>query len=276
MPHLTLGWLTLMNASPEEVLSAAAAAEFKSVSIRVTGRRIGEPYAPITSDRKTLREVRQRLDDSGLRLSNTSAYHLSPEVTLDDLRPAVEATVELGARVMVATCADPDHGRWVDFMSRYCDVAHAAGITLALEAVPFSQAKTIDVAYDLVRRTGAPNFGLLIDALHLSRSGGKPADIAKVDPQRIVFVQLCDAVADSPPHEGLAHEARTGRLYPGEGVLPLYEFLDALPAGIEIECEAPRSDYAGLSHAEQARRAGVATQAFLNTYARSRGKQLWR
>jgi hypothetical protein len=57
--------------------------------------------------------------------------------------------------------------------------------------------------------------------------------------------------------------------------LPLYEFLDALPAGVEIECEAPRIDYADLPAGEQARRAGDATRAFLARYSAEREQPMW-
>jgi sugar phosphate isomerase/epimerase len=275
MPHLTLGWLTLQQAAPEIAIAAAAEAGFRSVSIRITGRRRSDAFPDVVGHRAAIRNLRSQLREGGLRLSNTSIWHVGPDVALDDLRPALDATVELGARIVVATCVDSDHDRWVDFMARYAELAAGLGLTLALEFVPFSEAKTIGVAWDLVRRTGAPNFGLLIDALHLSRSGGRPADLAIVDPARIVFAQLCDAVAERPPHDALAQEARTGRLHPGDGALPLYEFLDALPAGVEIECEAPRFDHASLPPGEQARRAGDATRAFLARYCAARDKPMW-
>jgi len=275
MPTLTLGWLTLINTKSADVITAAAGAGFRSASIRITGRKLGDGYEPIVGNPAMIRELRQRMDDGGVTMSNTSVYHLSPEITLEALLPAIDATVELGARVMVATCTDPDHARWVDFMGPYCAAAAQAGITLALEFVPFSEARTIAVGADLVRRTGASNFGLLIDSLHLSRSGGTPADIAQVDPAQIVFAQLCDAVKTIPPRDQLANEARTARLYPGDGELPLYDFMDALPAGIEIEIEMPRGDLALGTGLEQARRAGAATRAWLADYCAARGKPAW-
>ena len=275
MPQLTLGWLTVIGATTAEVVTAAADAGFRSVSIRITGRKPDDGYEPIVGNPAAMKELRKRLDDGGLRLSNTSVYHLYPEITLATLQPTIDATAELGARIMVATCMDADHARWVDRMARYCEAAARSGITIALEFVPYSEARTIGVAADLVARTGAPNFGLLVDALHLSRSGGSPADIKGVDPKRIVFAQLCDAVRDRPAPAGLANEARTGRRYPGEGALPLHDFLDALPDGLEIECEAPNVAMAGLAAAEQARRAGDATRAYLDQYCAARGKPAW-
>src|SRR5688572_16983293 len=140
MPHLTLGWLTILNATAAEVITAAAAAEFKSVSIRITGRKLSDPFPPIVGNNAMMQELRQRLDDGGLRLSNTSTYHLSPDITLDDLRPAMEATRELGADIMVLTCTDPDHARWARFVSDYARAAADMGLKLAFEFVPFSEA----------------------------------------------------------------------------------------------------------------------------------------
>jgi sugar phosphate isomerase/epimerase len=266
MRHLTLGWLTLINAAPVDVISAASAAQFKSVSIRITGRKPGDGFPQSVGNAPMMRELKKRLADGGLRLSNTSTYHMSPDITLDMLRPVIDASAELGADIMVATCTDPDHKRWAGFASRYCEEVGKAGLKVALEFVPFSEAKTIEQGYALVQAVNAPNFGLLVDPLHLARSGGSPADIKKVDPKSIVFAQLCDARRDHPGLAELPNEARTGRLYPGDGALPLYDFLDALPAGLEIECEMPRMEYADLPPDEQARRAGHAMRSFLGAY----------
>ncbi len=270
MSHLTLGWLSLINATPLDVVAAAGESGFDSVSIRITGRKLNDDFPQVVGNKTVMQELKRRLADGGLRMSNTSTYHLSPDVTLEALRPAIEASAELGAEIMVATCTDPDHARWTDFASRYIEEVGNAGMKVALEFVPFSQARTIEDGYKLVKTIDAPNFGLLIDPLHLARSGGNPGDIAKVDPDRIVFVQLCDAAGDHPGLENLPNEARTGRFYPGDGALPLYDFLDALPEDVEIECEIPRMDYAKLPPSEQAKRVGQAVRDYLDEYRRSK------
>jgi sugar phosphate isomerase/epimerase len=267
MPHLTLGWLTLIGASAADVITAAAETGFRSVSIRITGRKPDDGFPMIVGNGEKMREIRKRLDDTGLRLSNTSIYHLSPSITMDDVQPAIDATVELGANIIVATCTDPDHDRWVAFMARYAEAARAAGITLAFEFVPFSEARTIEVAADLIRRTGAPNFGFLVDSLHLSRSGRQAVRYreGRSEADR-VRATLRRGRADSA-RDQLANEARTGRKFPGQGALPLYDFLDALPPGVEIEIEIPVQENAALGPVEQARRAGDATRAFLRSTA---------
>jgi sugar phosphate isomerase/epimerase len=107
---------------------------------------------------------------------------------------------------------------------------------------------------------------VLIDALHFSRSGGRPAHVSAVDPGLLRYVQICDAGPDMPRPDdtpALIREARTGRLLPGEGVLPLAELVAALPATATLAIEAPCRDTAHLPALERARRAHRALSALV-------------
>lgn len=109
---------------------------------------------------------------------------------------------------------------------------------------------------------------MLADLLHLSRSGGQPADLRNVGAGRVFLAQLCDAKGPPPPSiADITHEARNGRLNPGDGDLPLGEFIDALPPSIELECEVPQTRLAGLPAVERARRVADACRSFLARHA---------
>ena len=80
----------------------------------------------------------------------------------------------------------------------------------------------------------------LVDAIHLSRTGGAPADLADVPPRYIRSAQLCDAPSQRPAtNEAIIQEARSGRLPPGDGELPLRELLAALPQDTALGVEVP-------------------------------------
>ncbi len=268
MEPLTLGWLTLYDAPPADVVTAAASANFEAVGLRITDQSLDDDSIPIVGDNAAIREIHRRLAYEGIYLSNTSIYHLTPEITLEHLKPAIEVTAELGAKTIVVTCMDPDEARWTAFIAGCCEAVAQFDITLALEVVPYSEAKTLEQGLRIVKNAGADNFGLLIDALHVVRSGASPDQLAKIAPEHIVFAQICDAAAQKPADLDLPTEARTGRLYPGDGELLLYAFLDALPDEIEIEVETPRTDQTDLSFNERAQRAGNATRDFLAEYHR--------
>jgi len=270
MFRLTLGYTTLY-AGPLETITAAAEAGFESVGIRITGRRPSDPDPGVIGNSAALRQLSGRLRSTGMRLSNVSAYHFHSDLELSDYLPVIEATAELGAPFIVASCYDADEQRYVETLQRFAEVAAGFAVSLALEFIPYSEARTIEDARRLIRRVGGPNLGILVDSLHLDRSEGVPADVAAIEPELISYAQLCDAPSPRPlTPEALRNEAITGRLYPGEGDLPLFEFLDALPAGAEVECELPNAALSHLSTVEKARRAHQAMNRFLNAHASAR------
>jgi sugar phosphate isomerase/epimerase len=97
-----------------------------------------------------------------------------------------------------------------------------------------------------VSEVGDPDAGVLIDALHLARTGGVPADVAALPPNLVRSVQLCDGPAASPRTVGeIVAEARGKRLPPGAGELPLSDLLQAVPNDVALSIEAPMDDRRG-------------------------------
>ena len=97
-------------------------------------------------------------------------------------------------------------------------------------------------------------------------------DIARVDPKRMALVQLCDARRPTKrmSETELMTEARTARLPAGEGDLPLFALLDAIPPDIEIEYELAPADRAALSPLEKARAARADLDRFMPAYLEHR------
>jgi sugar phosphate isomerase/epimerase len=89
---------------------------------------------------------------------------------------------------------------------------------------------------------------VLVDSLHLARSGGIPADLVGIAPRLLPYVQVADATADpvDPSLAGLREEALHGRLLPGQGALPLVELLAAVPdvpVSVEMRARQLMLDY---------------------------------
>jgi sugar phosphate isomerase/epimerase len=107
-----------------------------------------------------------------------------------------------------------------------------------------------------------PNSGLLVDAIHFFRGGDRPQALSSVPPRRLRYAQLCDARPGRPAQmEEIIRQARSDRLFPGEGGLDLRGMLRALPARIPLSLEVPVSQ--NLPPVERARRALDATKALL-------------
>lgn len=269
---LTLGYLTCFGASQVEVVEAAAAARFTSVGLRIEARRTGDTFEhSIAHDRRRLREVRQRLADLGVGLSSVIGRSLEPGTTDEDLRRLVDAASALGSRQLLVNGHDADEARLGANLAALAAHARDAGMKVGVEFVSFHSIRDLPQALRLVTGTGADSVGIVVDPLHLARSGGQPSDVANVPANRIAWAQLCDAPAVIPPTlELLLAESRGGRLLPGEGELPLHEFVDALPPGCEIEVEAASTADEALSARRRAIRMRSALDRFLAEHAAPR------
>lgn len=272
MKSLTLAHLTI-GATPLETVDAACAAGFGRVGIRICGRRPGDAFAtPVIGQPAMVRALRDRAADDGVAISNISAYQFYPDVGWEHLAPAIDTGHALGAGIMVVNGFDPDLSRFADRLARYAEAAASAGMRVALEFLPYSAVRNLAQARAIVERSAAPACGLLLDALHLARSGGTPADLAALQPAEVVFAQLCDARSQAPDtsDEALMQEARTARLPAGTGELPLDAFLDALPAGTEVEYEVARADLAAAAPRDKALAASADAARFMQGYAQRR------
>ena len=109
-------------------------------------------------------------------------------------------------------------------------MALAHGIKVVCEFLPIFPLNTLSMAAEIVANSQATNGGVLIDNLHLSRSGSSIEDVLAMPTELFPYLQICDAPADRPTDfGGLLDEALNGRLCPGEGSLPIIELLQAVP-----------------------------------------------
>jgi sugar phosphate isomerase/epimerase len=264
--RLSLAPLTINEAGPLELIAAAAAGGFDAVSLRVIGAPGVEAVAPLAGDTALIAAIRQRLADCGVGVYSATGIWLAPDFAVASVEPALAVAAELGASHCLAVGYDDDRPRLVANFAALCQMAARYGLTIALEFMPYIPVNNVAEAARLVREAGEPNAGLVIDTLHLARSGGTPADVAAVERERIAYVQLCDAPRVRPPELARRDESLHRRLYPGEGELPLFELMDALPADVTIDLEVPCAADAHLSFTERGRRAGEATRRFLERY----------
>jgi len=178
----------------------------------------------------------------------------------------LEVSARLGAKNVLVMSAEPDEARTIDRFGDLCDRAARYGLQVGLEFAVYTGVRTLAHAAQVVAKARRPNASVLVDALHFSRSGGIPAHIGQVDAALFRYAQICDASADVPaPTDtpALIREARTGRLLPGEGALPLAELVAALPAGVPLAIEAPCRATAELPAVERAKRAYAALSALV-------------
>ena len=266
---ISLAHLTVLDTTPPELVSVAAEAGFRTIGIRLTATpSVGVP--PYTDEMlrsgPLLRETLRRLEDTGVSVLDTEFLRFEPDQPVGIPEGFLEVSARLGAKNVLVMSAEPEEARTLERFCELCDRAAAYGLQVGLEFAIYTGVRTLAHAAEVVARSKRANASVLIDALHFSRSGGLPAHVASVDPSLIRYAQICDAGPDMPgPGDtpSLIREARTGRLLPGEGVLPLAELVAALPESASLAIEAPCRATAHLSALKRARRAHQALSALV-------------
>ena len=267
--QISLAHLTVLDTTPPELVTVAAAAGFRTIGIRLTATpNVGVP--PYTEEMlrggPLLRETLQRLADTGVSVLDTEFLRFEPDEPVGVPDGFLEVSARLGAKNVLVMSAEPEEARTLDRFCELCDRAAVYGLEVGLEFAIYTGVRTLAHAADVVARSKRANASVLIDALHFSRSGGLPFHVASVDPSLLRYAQICDAGPDIPgPGDtpALIREARTGRLLPGEGVLPLTELVAALPPSAPLAIEAPCRATAQLPALERAKRAYQALSALV-------------
>lgn len=269
MHPLALAPLSVLPLGPLEQIDAAAAAGYAMTGLRVVTVSPTDPE--ILPDRALQRRIGERLRATGVTLLDIEVFRIAPRLDVDALVPAMALGAELGAKHMLCTFplrtegTRDDEDATVESLVRVCERAATLGLRPMLEFMRFRLMASLHDAVRIVGKAAHPNLGICVDALHLSRSDGTPADLRDVDPALLRYCQLCDAPAASPPASEIAYEARYRRLAPGAGGLPLRELLAALPPGIPLSIEVPDASRVAPTAEGIARDLAVHTHALLKS-----------
>jgi len=143
--------------------------------------------------------------------------------------------------------------------ARLCDRAAEHGLLVHLEFLSWGPVPDLAAAWDIVRLAGRGNGGIMLDVLHLMRSGGRDM-LSRIPGERILATQFCDGRLT---RQGDYFADAANRAWPGEGEFALPALLRELraagcmaPLGVEVMGEAT----AGLSPQAIARRAREALE----------------
>lgn len=241
VPLLSLAAGVLPEFSPEQTVAAAIAGGWPATGIW---------YDPETWTPATTIAVRDRAADAGLAILDLEVIWLKPGPDDPAHFAAIDAGAEIGARNVLIVSSEDDAGRAAGKLNRLGHHAAAAGLRACLEFAAFTTVGSITSATALLDAADCDNLGLLVDPLHLARTGGSPVDLGSVDPARFPYAQFCDAPAHGPPPSDvpeIIREALDLRLMPGDGALPLDGLLAALPAAtplsVELRSAALRNDH---------------------------------
>ena len=254
---LSLAAGTLLDVSPPEAVEAAGAAGWPAVGIW---------YDPVTWNRSVCSAVVDRLDSTGV-----VALDIEPVIFgRGDHHGAaiIDAAAEVGARFVLVASGPAPRQETVDGLGALAALAaeRAPELTVVLEFLPIFTIATLAAAASVIVELDRPNLGVLVDTLHLARSGGRPDDLRAYDAALFPYLQVADATTAPVDNSlaGLRDEALFGRLLPGAGVLPLGETMRIVadvPVSVELRSRQLYADFPDA--ARRAKRVLDATRSTL-------------
>jgi sugar phosphate isomerase/epimerase len=258
MTLVSLDHLTLFELTPPELVTVAAAAGFTHVGLRLNpAAPPAERQHPMLGDSPMLRETLARLRDLGVSVFDFGVFRLERDTDFDAFESVLETAAVLGAREAVVNGDEPDPDRLAGLLHRLCEQGQRYGVRMNLEPTPWTGIPTLGAARAVVEACGHPGARLMIDPIHLDRSGGTTSDVEAIPHHLLDYVQVCDAPGPRPATvETMIHQARNERALPGDGDLDLAGLLCALPPDLPLSLEAPVASLARrLSVLERALRA---------------------
>src|SRR5438105_4422662 len=240
-PRLSLAALTVLHLLPPDMITCAADAGYGGIGLRLLPATPDEPsYPTFVGDSPLVREVEQRVRDTGLRVLDIEIFRLKPDTNVPDYLPALETGARLGARNVLVAANDPEPGRLAERFAAMCALGAPLGLAMNIEPMPWTHIRTLEAGLRLVEASGHASAAVLVDAIHFDRAGDSLDALRKAPAHRLHYLQLCDPPAERPRDMGvILQQARTARMMPGDGGLDLVGLLRAAPQDLPISLEVP-------------------------------------
>jgi sugar phosphate isomerase/epimerase len=232
---LTTFWLP-----PVELVHLAADLGCSFIAVGLSPLPVNPEGLPPWSLREAepRRAMKQALAERGITIGLGQGFGIIPGRDVRDLEQDLDLMCELGITRIGGVSMETEAARTFDQVGALADMAARRGVQVMMEFVPTRSIPDLPSALRIISELKADNLRLMIDCMHLIRSGSSPADLAALDPALIGYAQLCDAPL-VPVIPDYLTEAVTERLAPGAGELPIAAIFAAMPADIPIGIEIP-------------------------------------
>jgi len=263
MDRLGIEFITVLGQDP---------VDFVNLSADLGAPRIGLALAPVVTasddtprwsmrdDADLYARVRSAITGRNVTVMLGEGFLIHPQMDIANAAGDMDLLAGLGTQKVNIVGLEPDTGRCHDQFALFAAMAAERGMGATIEFMPGVAIDSLAKAEACVRASGLASAGILLDSMHFFASGATVGELAALDPALIGHAQICDLAA-IPPLAEYANFARWERLAPGDGSLPLCEFVKALPADMLIGLEVPQRSLALTGHDHRERLMAILTQA---------------
>lgn len=231
---LSLHHLVALEITAAELVRIAAELGCEHVCLFTLDPGGRRPYPAVTD--AEVPDLKALMDDHGITVCGLSSFPIAKVLDFDVYEAAIARGAALGASYVSTRPADGNEARMTENFGRIGEIAAGYGITPCLEFGGYGVTDALPQAVRIVR--GAGSGKVILDALHVVRTGTTMEDARSIDPAIRGYIQLCDGPREATA-EDYAREGGFDRLPPGEGMFPLRELLALIPADRPVSLEVP-------------------------------------
>jgi sugar phosphate isomerase/epimerase len=230
--RLSLNSSTIRPLDLEEKVQVAADAGYDGIELWINEL---DDYA---NAGKSLEDLGQRIVDLGLQVPNIiGLWNCMPaeddqrEAALREVRRKIEQAQKVKSEHVAVICT-PDRDDldvlWAgDRYREIMAIGDEYGVIPAVEFVGFNRGiRTLGQAAAIAVHSNHPQAGIIADTFHLYRGGSGFRGVRQLSADAIAVCHFND-VPPNPPQFELRD---SDRIYPGDGILPLVEFVKDLRA----------------------------------------------
>lgn len=215
-----------------------------------TGMGIWHADLAHTLEKRTLREMKQILDDNGinhveLEFINDWFVEGEPRKQSDKLRRfLLEAAEALSARHIKVGDFEGKKTPMpilVESFAKLCADAADVGTRILFELMPVSMINTLEDTLTMLEGADADNGGLMLDTWHVVKIGIPFEEVARIPKRFLLGVELNDGYLETPDGMTIEEETTGHRKFCGEGEFDLKGLMAAIeksgytgPYGIEV------------------------------------------
>jgi sugar phosphate isomerase/epimerase len=242
MRPVGLNFISALGMLPPDYVRMADELGFGHVSLGLQPMT-ADPYGfggwSLRKDAGLRAETRAAAADSGIPIAMGEVVLIMPGRDVRDAQGDLDIMAELGIPAVNALSLHGNPAHSAEQLARLAALADERGMKVVLEFMAGPAVGSIATARAAISASGRRDIGLMLDCLHLERSGTAVADVAGIPSPELAYLQICDAT-NGPPHPGYSDEARQDRLLPGEGNLPLAGYIGAVPRDLPLGLEVPQ------------------------------------
>lgn len=247
--------ITMLGQDPVDMVNLAADLGVPRIGLALSPVAVvpdGAPIWDLRSDTALYSATKSAIAGRGVEVMLAEGFLIHPQMEMAASERDMDLLAELGAQKVNCVGLEPDLARCHDQFALFASLAAERDMGATIEFMPFVAIDSLAKAVDCARACNSGTGSVLLDSMHVFRTGTSLSDLAALDPALIGHAQLCDGRRDWPDGDYMDH-AKFERLAPGEGDLDLHAFLSALPEGISLGLEVPQRDkaLAGMNHRER-------------------------